>query len=307
MMKYALHRFIQMIITLVITSFVIYGAMQLVPGDPVVAMFYPSLPSPERMVVIRHELGLDRPFMVRYWNWLTDFARGDFGESFKQYRPVSEILSQNIPPTVELAIAGMTVAIVAGLFSGILAGVTGSKWLDNSLMVFALIGISTPSFWLGILLMMCFSLWLGWFPSYGVGGISRLVLPALTLGLYGGGYLARFARSSILDVRYMEYVVTARSKGLTERRVAFKHILRNAMIPIVTIFGVLVGRMLGGAVIVETVFGRSGLGHQLVRAIMDKDFPVVQAILVFIVGATVVINLLVDISYAYIDPRIKYE
>ncbi len=307
MVNYVVHRFMQMVITLLITTFVIYGAMQLVPGDPVVAMFYPDLPSPERVVVIRHELGLDKPFMIRYWNWLTDFVRGDFGESFKQYRPVSEILVQNISPTVELAIAGMTVSIIAGLFSGILAGVTGSRWLDNGLMVFALIGISAPSFWLGLMLIMFFSLQLGWFPCYGVGGIARLILPGLTLGLYGGGYLARFARSSILEVRFLDYVLTARSKGLTERKVAFKHILRNAMIPIVTIFGILVGRMLGGAVIVETVFGRSGLGHQLVRAIMDKDFPAVQALLIFIVGATIVINLLVDISYAYIDPRIQYK
>lgn len=306
MFTYVTHRLVQMIITLLITTFVIYGAMQLVPGDPVVAMFYPDLPSPERMTVIRHELGLDQPFMVRYWNWLTGFLRGNFGESFKQYRPVSEILVQNFPPTVELACAGIVFSIVVGLVCGIAAGVTNNIWVDQGLMVFALFGISAPSFWLGLMFIMIFSLWLGWFPSYGVGGIMRLVLPGMTLGLYGGGYLARFARSSILEVKFLDYVVTARSKGLREWKIAVKHVFRNALIPVVTIFGVLVGRMLGGAVIVETVFGRSGLGHQLIRAIMDKDFPTVQSLLVFIVAITIVVNLLVDISYAYIDPRIRY-
>jgi peptide/nickel transport system permease protein len=173
------------------------------------------------------------------------------------------------------------------------------------MMGVALVGVSTPSFWLGIILMLVFSLGLGWFPTSGVGGIQRLVLPGLTLGLYGAGYLARFARSSVLEVKHMDYVTTARAKGLAESVVNIRHVLRNALIPVVTMSGLLAGYMLGGAVIVETVFGRSGIGHVLVNAISQKDYPLVQGLLIFTVSIFGLANLLVDISYVYLDPRIK--
>ena len=304
---YVIRRLIQMVVTLLVASLVVYGAMQLVPGDPVVAMFFPNVPSPERLETIREELGLNKPFVVRYFDWLGGLFHGNLGQSYKQYRPVADILAQNIPPTVELAIAGVLVSLAIGIPVGILAGVTESKLVDNLAMLFALIGVSAPSFWLGILLMLLFSLYLGWFPCYGTGGIAKLVLPALTLGLYGGGYLTRFVRSSVLEVKYEDYVTTARAKGLTEFAVVLRHVLRNALIPVVTMAGMLAGYMLGGAVIVETVFGRLGVGNTLVRAISDKDYPLVQALLLFSVGIFILVNMLVDIAYAFIDPRIRYD
>lgn len=307
MLVYLVRRVLQMIVTIFVASLVVYGAMQLVPGDPVVAMFFPNVPSAERLEVIRDELGLNKPFIQRYFDWLFGVLRGDFGDSYKQYRPVVDVLVQNIPPTVELALAGIIVSLAIGIPCGVIAGVTESKFLDNAVMVLALIGVSAPSFWLGLLLMLVFSLYLGWFPSFGVGGFAKLVLPALTLGLYGGGYLARFARSSVLEVKHLDYVTTARAKGLAERWVTIRHVLRNALIPVVTMSGILAGYMLGGAVIVETVFGRPGVGNMLVRGISDKDYPLVQGLLFFTVGIFILSNLLVDVSYAYLDPRIRYD
>ncbi len=307
MVTYLIRRTLQMVVTLFLASLVVYGAMQLVPGDPVVAMFFPNIPSQERLESIREELGLNKPFIQRYVDWLGNAMRGDLGESYKQYRPVADILAQNIPPTLELAIAGVVVSLLIGIPIGVWAGITERKWVDNLVMVVALIGVSAPSFWLGLLLMLVFSLYLGWFPSFGVGGFAKLVLPALTLGLYGGGYLARFARSSVLEIKYLDYVTTARAKGLSELRVTVQHVLRNALIPVITMSGMLAGYMLGGAVIVETVFGRPGIGNMLVRSISDKDYPLVQALLFFTVGVFIFVNLLVDVSYAYVDPRIRYD
>lgn len=307
LLTYLIRRTLQMLVTLLVASMVVYGAMQLVPGDPVMAMFFPNVPSPERLESIREELGLNDPFYIRYFQWLAGALRGDLGESYKQYRPVSDILAQTIPGTIELGIAGIVVSLLIGIPVGVLAGITENKWVDNTVMVIALIGVSAPSFWLGLLLMLVFSLYLGWFPSFGVGGFAKLVLPALTLGLYGGGYLARFARSSVLEIKYQDYVTTARAKGISEWRVTVQHVLRNALIPVITMSGMLAGYMMGGAVIVETVFGRSGVGSMLVRSISDKDYPLVQALLFFAVGVFILMNLVVDLSYAYIDPRIRYD
>lgn len=302
-----MHRILQLIVTLFIASLLIFGAMKLVPGDPILAVFFPRVPSLEVYEALRADLGLDKPFFVQYINNMGRLVlHGDLGESIKQRRSVGTIISENLLPTVELALAGIIVSVLVGLPLGVLAAITRYRLVDNLGIVFALIGVSIPSFWLGILLILVFCLVLGWFPTSGVGGIQRLVLPALTLGLYGAGYLARFARSSVLEVKHLEYVTTARAKGLSESSVNLRHILRNALIPVITMFGLLTGYMLGGAVIVETVFGRTGIGHVLVSAIKMKDFPLVQGLLIFTVGIFSIVNLLVDLSYAYIDPRVKY-
>ena len=307
MISYTLNRIAQLVITVFVASLVIYGAMQLVPGDPVLAMFFPRVPPPDVVEAVREELGLNKPFLARYFDYIGNIIlHGDFGQSFKQMRPVAAILVENVPATVELAIAGMIVTLLVGIPAGIVAALSPKRLVDNAVMVGALIGVSTPSFWLGILLMLVFSLRLRWFPTSGVGGLQHVVLPALTLGLYGAGYMARFVRSSILEVKYQEYVLTARAKGLSERWVSLKHILRNALIPVVTMAGMLTGYMLGGAVIVETVFGRLGIGHVLVNAISNKDYPLVQGLLIFTVSIFCVANLVVDLSYAYIDPRVRY-
>lgn len=307
MISYIVRRILQLIVTLFIASLLIFGAMKLVPGDPILAVFFPRVPSLEVYEALRADLGLDKPFFVQYVNNMVRLVlHGDLGESIKQRRSVGTIISENLMPTVELALAGIIVSVLVGLPLGVLAAITRYRIVDNLGIVFAIIGVSIPSFWLGILLILAFSLALRWLPTSGVGGIQRLVLPALTLGLYGAGYLARFARSSVLEVKHLDYVTTARAKGLSESSVNLRHILRNALIPVITMFGLLTGYMLGGAVIVETVFGRTGIGHVLVSAIKMKDFPLVQGLLIFTVGIFSTVNLLVDLSYAYIDPRVKY-
>ena len=281
--------------------------MQLVPGDPILAMFFPRIPSKEVYQNLERELGLDKPFLMQYVSYMSRLVlHGDLGESFKRMRPVREVIVQNLGATASLALGGILISVLVGIPLGVVSAIVERKWVDTVVMVIALVGVSTPSFWLGILLILVFSLGLGWFPTSGIGGIDRLVLPSLTLGLYGAGYLARFARSSVLEVKHQDYVTTARSKGISETRVNLKHVLRNALIPIVTMSGLLTGYMLGGAVIVETVFGRPGLGHVLVSAISQKDFPLVQGVLIFVVAVFSLVNLLVDLSYAYIDPRVKY-
>jgi len=296
-----------LLLTLLIATFIIFGAMQLVPGDPILAMFFPRIPSAEVYENLEHELGLDLPFLVQYARYMRRvILSGDLGDSFKRMRPVAEVIRQNLGATGTLALGGILVSVLIGVPLGVLSAIVRRKWIDSSVMIIALVGVSTPSFWLGILLILLFSLRLGWFPTSGIGGIERLVLPAFTLGLYGAGYLARFSRSSVLEVKHQDFVTTARSKGISEFRVNILHILRNALIPIVTMSGLLAGYMLGGAVIVETVFGRPGLGHVLVSAISQKDFPLVQGILIFIVAIFSLVNLVVDLSYAYIDPRVKY-
>jgi len=304
---YVVRRVAQLVLTLLLASLVIYGAMQFVPGDPILAMFFPRLPSEQVYNNMREQLGLDKPFLVRYAGYLGGIlSHGDLGASFKQGRPVKTIIAENIGHTAQLAVGGLLVALILGIPIGFYAAVTRHRILDNVLMVIALVGVSAPSFWLGILLILVFSLGLGWFPTSGIGGFATLVLPSFTLGLYGAGYLARFARSSVLEVKHADYVTTARSKGLSERQVNLRHVFRNALIPVVTMAGLLVGYMMGGAVIVETVFGRSGLGHVLVNAITQKDFPLVQGVLLVTVSIFCTVNLLVDLSYAYIDPRVKY-
>jgi len=307
LITYTVRRLLMLLVTLLIASFIIFGAMQLVPGDPILAMFFPRIPSEEVYASLERELGLDKPFLLQYVDYMSRLIlHGDLGDSFKRMRPVGEVILQNLGATGALALGGILVSVAVGIPLGVLSAITKRKWVDSVVMVVALIGVSTPSFWLGILLILIFSLVLGWLPTSGIGGIERLILPSLTLGLYGAGYLARFARSSVLEVKYQDFVTTARSKGLSEIRVNMFHILRNALIPIVTMSGLLAGYMLGGAVIVETVFGRPGLGHVLVSAISQKDFPLVQGVLIFIVVVFSLVNLIVDLSYAYIDPRVKY-
>jgi len=304
---YIVRRVFQLVITVLFASMIIYGAMQFVPGDPILAMFFPRIPSQAVYDNMRAQLGLDKPFIIRYFAYVQNvLIHGDLGESFKQMRPVNTIIAQNIGHTAQLALGGILIAMILGIPIGFYAAITRWKILDHSIMIIALVGVSAPSFWLGILLILAFSLALGWFPTSGIGGLNTLVLPSSTLGLYGAGYLARFARSSVLEVKYTDYVTTARSKGLSEWKVNTRHIFRNALIPVITMSGLLAGYMLGGAVIVETVFGRPGIGHVLVNAINQKDFPLVQGILLFTVTIFCVVNLIVDLSYAYIDPRVKY-
>jgi peptide/nickel transport system permease protein len=269
-------------------------------------MLYETGASAADIAKLRHQLGLDEPIYIQYLRFLGDIVRGDFGSSFYTKQTVTSMLVQQLPATLQLAVAGLIVSTVLGVVLGVVAAIRQGSWIDTLSMVFALTGVSMPSFWLGLMLIFFLSLKFQIFPSVGTGGLNHLILPAFTLGLGGAGIVARLVRSSMLEVMRQEYVVTARAKGLTERRVTIGHSLRNALIPAVTIIGLQFGYLLGGTVVVESVFARQGIGRLAVTAITGRDFNVIQGWALFVAVVYIIVNLLVDISYAWLDPRVRY-
>jgi len=275
-------------------------------GDPARAAMGQRA-DPEALERLRREYALDRPLPVQYATWIGRLARGDLGTSFREQRPVTEVIAERLPATVRLALAATLVAVVLGVAAGTLAAVRPGSVLDHALMGAAVLGISTPVFWLGMMLALVFAVTLGWLPvsGYGGGSLAHLVLPALTLGALHTGTVARMTRSSLLEVVRQDYVQTARAKGLPERVVLGKHALRNALIPVVTVIGIGLADLLVGAPLTETVFAWPGLGRLLVAAVGQRDLPVVMgAVLVFAL-VYVVGNLLVDLAYLLIDPRTR--
>jgi len=274
----------------------------LVPGDPVKIMLAEFVTTPDQIAQMRAQLHLDEPLLQQYGRFVAGALRGDLGTSIRSRRPVATEIGENVASTGGLALASMAVAVAIGVPLGLLAALFRNSWLDVGSMVVALLGVSMPSFWLGLLLIFAFSLQLAWFPATGGGDLVHLVLPSITLGTI----IARLTRSSMLEVLGQDYVRTARAKGLGAWSVVARHALKNALIPIITIFGLQFGNLLAGAVIVETVFGRPGLGRLIVGGILTKDFPLVQGTVLFVATAYVMINVLVDVAYAFADPRIRY-
>jgi len=254
---------------------------------------------------MRAQLHLDEPILQQYGRFVANAARGDLGTSIRSRRPVTTEIGENVASTAQLAVAAMLVAVAVGVPLGLLAALSRNSWLDVTSMGTALLGVSMPSFWLGLLLIFAFSLHLAWFPATGGGDLRHLVLPSITLGTIAAAIIARLTRSSMLEVLGQDYVRTARAKGLGGFSVVVRHALKNALIPIITIFGLQFGNLLAGAVIVETVFSRPGLGRLIVGGILSKDFPLVQGTVLFVATVYVLINLLVDVAYAYADPRIR--
>ncbi len=283
----------------------VFFFLHIVPGDPVEAMLGESARAVEKER-LRHELGLDLPLAAQYLKFLKGIATGDLGESYFFRRPVAEVIAERVPATLELAVASLFVAGIIALPLGILAALREGTALDALSMLFALIGVSMPNFWLGPLLIILFSIKLGWFPVSGRSGFSSLVLPALTLGTALAALLSRMTRSSLLEVLGEEYLTVARAKGLPERRVILKHALRNALIPIVTVLGLQFGALLSGAIITENVFSWPGVGTLLITAVEARDYPLVQGCVLFISIVYVAVNLAVDLLYGFIDPRIRY-
>jgi ABC-type dipeptide/oligopeptide/nickel transport system permease component len=292
------------IVTLFITWTVVFGAMRLAPGDPVLLMLQGTPVSDAAMDAARASLGLDRPLAVQYVSFLANAARGDLGTSFRNRQPVTQLIVDELPYTLQLAIGGLVVGLLLGGTLGIVAGVWPNGWIDTVCMTLALAGLSLPSFWIGMLLIQLFASQLGWVPVLGTG-LDALILPSITLGLFLAGGLARLVRNSIIEVMTQDYIRTAHAKGLTALRVVAKHALRNAVIPPLTLLGIQFALLIGGAVVTETVFARPGIGRLLVRAVLEKDFPVVQGVVVFTTAAYVLINLLIDIAYGIIDPRVQ--
>ena len=290
-----------------ITAFV-FLMLHLVPGDPVMLLVGEGAgASPEAINALRHDLGLTDPLPLQFVRYAAAMARGDGGRSIRFNRPVLALLLENGQYTLQLAAAALFIAVAFGLPLGVFAAVQRTRWGDSAAMFVSLVGVSMPSFWLGALLIFAFSLHFKWFPAIGQGGINRLVLPAAALAFAPLASFARLVRSSLLEVFGEDYVRTARAKGMAERAVVVRHALRNALIPVVTFFGLETGRLLAGAFVVETVFSRIGLGRLIVNAILNKDFPVVQGAVFFVAVLYVAVNLLVDLSYAVLDPRVRFE
>jgi peptide/nickel transport system permease protein len=277
-------------------------------GDPVRAMMG-QRSDPEIAARIRAEYGLDKPIWDRYTLYMGKLLRGDLGYSYRQGRPVSRVLAERLPATARLAIAAMVVAVVLGMAAGIIAATRYNTRWDFLMMTFSLLGISTPVFWLGMMLILLFAVWLGWFPisGYGDGAFTHLVLPALTLGALQAGYIARMTRSALLEVLRQEYVRTARAKGLGERTVILKHALRNAIVPVLTLAGIGLGDLLVGAPLTETVFAWPGLGRLLVAAVGNRDLPVVLGATLLFALIYLAANFLVDVAYALVDPRVELQ
>jgi ABC-type dipeptide/oligopeptide/nickel transport system permease component len=275
-------------------------------GDPVRAMMG-QRSDPEIAARIRTEYGLDKPLWGRYTLYMGKLFVGDLGYSYRQRRPVSHVLAERLPATARLAVAAMIVALVFGLAVGTVAAVRHNTRWDLLMMTLSLLGISTPVFWLGMMLILLFAVWLGWFPisGYGNGSLSHLVLPALTLGALQAGYIARMTRSALLEVLRQDYVRTARAKGLTEGVVILKHGLRNAILPVLTLAGIGLGDLLVGAPLTETVFAWPGLGRLLVAAVGNRDLPVVLGATLLFALIYLGANFLVDLAYAVVDPRVE--
>jgi peptide/nickel transport system permease protein len=307
MLKYLGSRLVQLVPVLFLMSVMVFLILYLLPGDPAtLALIGHGATTMEHVEELREQMGLNDPIYVQYGRYLANAVRGNLGTSARFRRPVADILLEQFPATLKLSIVGMSIALVLGLTIGIVAAIWRYSWVDTLGMFLALIGVSTPIFWSGLMAIFVFSFRLGWLPSTGTGGWKGMVLPAFTLGLVATGTIARLTRSGLIEVMSQDYVRTARAKGLGEWLVISRHAMKNAMIPIVTVLGLQFGAMLGGAVITETVFSRPGIGRLVVSAVLWEDYALAQGAILLIAICFVLVNLMVDASYAWLDPRIRY-
>lgn len=306
MYRYIINRLIMLIPVLLGVVFIVFFIMDLAPGDPVYQVAGDQA-TPAELQELRVKLGLDGNIFTRYVRYIKNMLRGDLGVSYISKRNVMKTYLERLPNTLMLASVTMVVAILVSIPLGIIAAVHQNSIKDTVSMILALLGLSIPNFWLGLLLIILFSLKLKWLPSGGINGIKSIILPALTVGLGLAALMTRTTRSSMLDVVRQDYLRTARSKGVTEKKVIYRHALKNALIPIITIFGIQFSNVLGGSVLAETVFSWPGVGRLVVDAINQRDIPMVTGALVMTTMLVSIVNLLVDIIYAYVDPRIKAQ
>lgn len=307
-----IRRLFQLVILLFGISFIVFMSMHVAPGDPATIIAGPTA-SASDLEAIRVDMGLDRPVLVQYFDYLGGILHGDFGYSFQTSQSVTNAILTRLPNTIKLAFASMVVAIIIGIIAGIISAIRQNSWIDVSSTTFALGGVSIPNFWMGTMLILIFAVNLQWLPVGGIGapiytieGIKQLILPAITLGTASAALIARMTRSSMLEVIKSDYIRTAKAKGVKQRSVIWIHALRNALIPVVTIIGINFGALLGGTIITEQVFAINGIGRLMIDAIAARDFPIVQGTVLLIATIFVVVNLIVDIVYALIDPRISY-
>ena len=306
MHKYILKRLLLLVPVLLGVSFLVFTIMSFTPGDPAQLILGESAPA-EAVAALREEMGLNDNFFMQYARFVGNAITGDFGRSYTSGREVFGEIFARFPNTLVLAVVGVIIAILIGIPVGIISATKQYSLLDSTSMILALLGVSMPNFWLGLMLILTFSVGLGVLPSGGFNGLKSIILPAITLGSGAAAIITRMTRSSMLEVIRQDYIRTARAKGLGEKKVINKHALKNALIPVITVVGLQFGYLLGGAVLTETVYSWPGVGRLMVEAIRQKDTPTVLAAVVFLAGAFSVVNLLVDILYAYVDPRIKSQ
>ena len=306
MRTYILRRLAQSALTLLGVSVLVFVILRVLPGDPA-RMLLPDGAPESAVAELNRQLGLREPLIVQYGLFLRSVARGDFGQSFQYRAPALRVVLERLPATVHLTLAAMLVTIAAGVGLGIFTAVRRGTRSDVAGTIIAVLGQSLPNFWLGIMLILLFGVALRWLPTSGFASWTSLVLPAITLAAFPTALVARLTRSSMLEILNHDYIRTGRAKGLAERSVVLRHALRNAAIPVLTVIGLQIGALLGGAVITESVFAWPGMGKLIVDAIFFRDFPVVQTVLILSATVFVVINLLVDLLYTVIDPRIRYS
>ena len=306
MIQYLFNRLLQAIPVLLGVIIITFVLMYIIPGDPVVSMVGERY-SEETVQQLRQELHFDDPLPLQFLRYVGNVLQGNFGNSFITGEPVAALIIEKFPNTMMLAITAMFFAILIGLTAGIMSSVHPGSFMDRGIMVLALAGISAPVFWVGLILVLVVGVMLQWLPPTGFGGIEYLILPALTLGLRSAAYLARLTRATMLDVLSHAYIRTARSKGLPEWKVFIKHAFPNTLIPVITIIGTDFGSYLSGAVLTESIFGWPGIGRLALEAIMKRDFPVIQGTVLFMAIMFVLMNVLVDLLYGVVDPRIRLE
>lgn len=312
--RYVGVRLLQVIPTVILIVTITFFMVRFLPGSPIQVMLSYATRNEQVVNQLRELYGLNRPVWVQYLDFLYRYAQLDFGVSIlRSGRSVTTMVEARLPHTLVLAFGGTFLAVVLGIPAGIVSAVHRDTAVDDGVMVTALLGVSTPSFWIGLMLILVFAVWIPWFPATGAGNLSNpvdtlhhLILPAFTLGTFSASLIARITRSSMLDVMDKEYIQAARARGIAERSVIYKHAFMNASIPVVTIVGLFLGEAIAGTIIIEQVFARPGIGRLLLDAIYGRDYPVVQAAVVVIAVTFTVVNLVTDISYAYLDPRIKY-
>ncbi len=312
-MRYLINRIIVLIPVMFVVATVVFFLIHLIPGDPASVLLGPNA-TPSEIMKIRTQMGLDKPIHVQFVIWLSRIIQGDLGNSLFLGRSVTQAIYERLEPTLVLVVLSSIVAVFIGIPAGVFAAVKPNRWLDKTLMFFALMGVSIPTFWLGLNFIEFFSVLLKWLPVAGYAPLSSgiweslryMILPASSLGFNQSALIARICRSCMLEVMQQDYIRTARAKGLMEPWVVLKHALRNVMIPTVTVIGTTFAVLIGGAVVTEIVFNIPGIGLLIINSVLRRDYPVIQGCVLFISAAYVVINLIVDISYVYIDPRVKY-
>ncbi|MEI4769957.1 ABC transporter permease [Psychrobacillus sp. FJAT-51614] len=283
----------------------VFCIIYMLPGDPVLSMLDPNTATPEAIENLRKELGLDQPFYVQFADYFKNLLQGDFGQSRITSEPVLQKIIVHLPATLLLTLTSMVLSVVIGVTFGVISAIYHNKWVDVIIRIIALFGISMPTFWSGILLILLFGVQLNWLPIMGSEGWKTLIMPSLALGLVGAGFIIRMVRNSMVEVMDEQFILTLRAKGISERIVMFRHALRNALIPAITVMGLHIGELLAGTVVIETVFSRQGIGRVIGDAIMVKDMPVIQGVILFSAIVYVTVNVLVDLSYSLVDPRIR--